>query len=54
MNTQINVRLPNNLLESAQEFAKDKGYKNVQELIKDALREKLSLEFSKQNNPHVR
>ena len=52
MNTQINVRLQNNLLALAQEYASEHGYKNVQELIKEALREKLSCDFSK-HNPHV-
>jgi len=53
MSAQINVRLPDKLLESATKVAKENGYKNIQELIKEALREKISFDF-RENNPHVR
>lgn len=39
--TQINVRLPEKLLNSAGKYAERHGFSNVQELIKDTLREKL-------------
>lgn len=43
---QLNLRLQDNLLARARKFAKEQGYSNVQELIKEALREKL---FEKEN-----
>lgn len=41
MNTQVNVRLPDNLLASAKKYAKEKGFGTVQELIKETLREEV-------------
>ena len=41
MNTQINLRMPDELLEQSLEYAKKNGFGNVQELIKESLREKL-------------
>ncbi len=41
MNTQINVRMPNNLLSSAKTFAEENGFGTVQEFIKEVVREKL-------------
>jgi Arc/MetJ-type ribon-helix-helix transcriptional regulator len=41
MNTQINVRLPEELLSEATKYAEKKGFGNIQDLIKEALREKL-------------
>jgi len=41
MNTQINLRMPDELLEQSREYAKKHGFGNVQELIKESLREKL-------------
>ena len=41
MNTQINVRLPEKMLVSAQMYAKKHGFGTIQELIKEAMREKL-------------
>lgn len=41
MNTQINIRVPDELLEQSREYAKKHGFGNVQELIKESLREKL-------------
>lgn len=43
---QLNLRLPDNLLEKARAFAKENGFSNIQELIKESLREKL---FEKEN-----
>ncbi|HLC19741.1 MAG TPA: hypothetical protein VJK72_02400 [Candidatus Nanoarchaeia archaeon] len=39
--TQINVRLPEKLLSSATRYAENHGFSNVQELIKNTLRQKL-------------
>jgi len=41
MNTQINIRMSDELLEQSQEYAKKHGFGTVQELIKESLREKL-------------
>lgn len=41
MNTQINLRLSDELLEQSKEYAQKYGFGNVQELIKESLREKL-------------
>jgi len=41
MNTQINLRLPDLFLKKAISYAEKNGYSNVQELIKETLREKL-------------
>ncbi|MCK4501011.1 hypothetical protein KAU11_10980 [Candidatus Babeliales bacterium] len=41
MNTQINLRLPEQLLEKAQKEAKKQGFTNIQELIKESLRKTL-------------
>lgn len=41
MNQQINVRLSAKLLNNASTYAKENGFSNVQELIKETLREKL-------------
>ena len=39
--TQLNVRLSDPLLDKATTYAKKHGFGNVQELIKESLREKL-------------
>ncbi|MFH0869635.1 MAG: hypothetical protein V1866_01095 [archaeon] len=41
MGEQINVRLSGQMLLSAKDYAKANGFDNVQELIKETLREKL-------------
>ncbi len=41
MNTQINVRLDDGVLEASRKYAEEHGYSNVQELIKESLREKV-------------
>ena len=41
MNTQINVRLPEKVLVSAQSYAEQHGFSSIQEFIKEAIREKL-------------
>ena len=49
MNEQVNVRLSEKLLKDAQKYATQFGFSNVQELIKDTLRDRvydgLSLEY---------
>lgn len=51
MTDQINVRLPDNLLKEAKKYAKDFGFSNIQELIKESLRERIydgpSIEYLK-------
>ncbi len=41
MNAQINLRLPENLIIPSEKFVREKGYSNIQELIKELLREKI-------------
>ncbi|MBS3123641.1 hypothetical protein J4437_03310 [Candidatus Woesearchaeota archaeon] len=41
MNTQINVRLPEKLLLTANAYAEGHGFGSIQELIKESLREKM-------------
>lgn len=41
MTSQINVRLPENLEKAASAYATKFGYSNIQELIKEAVREKI-------------
>ena len=41
MNSQINLRLPEMLLKSAKSYAEKHGYGNVQDFIKETLRERL-------------
>lgn len=41
MNRQINLRLPEQMLATAQSYAKKQGFGTIQEFIKEALREKL-------------
>ncbi|PIN99930.1 hypothetical protein COT72_03780 [archaeon CG10_big_fil_rev_8_21_14_0_10_43_11] len=38
---QLNVKLPEKLLQNAQKYVKTFGFTNVQELIRDSLREKI-------------
>lgn len=38
---QVNLKMPNNLYASAEAFAENYGYRNVQELAMDSLREKI-------------
>ena len=39
--TQVNIRMTEQMVTSASEYAKRHGFGNVQELIKESLREKL-------------
>lgn len=39
--SQINLKLPSKLVSMAEEYAEYYGYSNVQELIRDSLREKV-------------
>ena len=41
MTTQINIRMTDQMVTSASEYAQKHGFSNVQELIKESLREKL-------------
>jgi Arc/MetJ-type ribon-helix-helix transcriptional regulator len=41
MNTQINIRLPEKMLVSAQTYVEKHGFNTVQDLIKELMREKL-------------
>ncbi|MBU2590252.1 MAG: hypothetical protein KKA65_00090 [Nanoarchaeota archaeon] len=41
MNKQVNLRLPEQLIISAKNYANKHGFATVQELIKESLREKL-------------
>ena len=41
MNAQINLRLPEKMLITAQTYSKENGYGTIQEFIKETLREKL-------------
>jgi len=38
---QINLKLPENLVEAAESFAKTYGYRNIQELVAECMREKI-------------
>lgn len=41
MNIQINLRMPEKLLKSARTYSEEHGFSNVQEFIKETLRERL-------------
>jgi Arc/MetJ-type ribon-helix-helix transcriptional regulator len=41
MNSQVNVRFPDNLLDSAKEYAASSGYGTVQDFIRETVREKV-------------
>ncbi len=41
MNSQINIRLPEKMLVSAQNYANKHGFNSIQELIKETMREKI-------------
>ena len=41
MTTQINIRMSDKLLKSAQEHANEMGFGNVQDFIRETVREKL-------------
>ncbi len=45
--SQVNIRLPENLRKNAEKYVKQHNYKNLQELIMQALREKIDDEFSR-------
>tara|TARA_Y100000310_G_scaffold226796_1_gene228995 strand:+ start:1480 stop:1725 length:246 start_codon:yes stop_codon:yes gene_type:complete len=48
MNKQINIRLSKRMLVSAEKYAKNYGFSNVQEFIRETIREKLfKPEFTK-------
>ena len=41
MTQQINLRLPENILKTANEYAEEHGFGSIQDFIKETLREKL-------------
>jgi predicted DNA binding CopG/RHH family protein len=41
MNAQVNVRMPTNLLSKAESYAEKNGFSNVQDFIREVVREKL-------------
>jgi len=41
MNKQINIRMPENILIAAERYAKKNGFASMQDLIKEAVREKV-------------
>jgi len=43
MNAQVNVRMPSILLKRAEQYAKKNGYANVQEVMREVLRETVML-----------
>lgn len=45
MTTQINIRVSEDFLEEARNYAKHHGYLNVQEFMRDATREKLYKQY---------
>ncbi len=38
---QINLKLPENLVEAAESYVKNFGFKNIQELVAESIREKV-------------
>ena len=38
---QINLKIPKNLLEAAENYAKNFGYRNIQDLATESMREKI-------------
>ena len=38
---QINLKIPKNLLKAAQNYAKNFGYRNIQDLATESMREKI-------------
>ena len=47
VNKQINLRLPENLLNSALRYSRKHGFASIQDFIKETIREKLNPEISK-------
>lgn len=45
--SQINLRLPETLRKKAEKHVKERGYRNIQELTMEALREKVNEEFTR-------
>jgi len=41
MGTQISIKLSNKMIKAAKAFAKDKGYDNLQDFIRETMRERL-------------
>lgn len=49
MNTQINIRVSEDFLDDAKNYAKIHGYLNIQEFIRDAAREKIYEQYEVRN-----
>ena len=41
MNSQINIRMPANLLSRAQEYAEKNGFRTLQDFVRETIREKI-------------
>ena len=49
MTTQINIRVSEDFLDDARNYAKIHGYLNIQEFIRDAAREKIYEQYEVRN-----
>lgn len=49
MTTQINIRVSEDFLDDARDYAKNHGYLNIQEFIRDAAREKIYEQYEVRN-----
>lgn len=49
MTTQINIRVSEDFLDDARNYAKSHGYLNIQEFIRDAAREKIYEQYEVRN-----
>lgn len=49
MTTQINIRVSEDFLQDAKNYAKNHGYLNIQEFIRDAAREKIYEQYEIRN-----
>lgn len=54
MNTQVNVRMSKTLFTKAKKYAKEKGYTNVQELMRDSLRETIDPELTPEEHYFIK
>ena len=51
--TQINLRLPEELKKTAERFARSHGYKGIQDLAKDLIREKILQEEGRKETAEI-
>jgi len=49
MTTQINIRVSEDFLDDARNYARNHGYLNIQEFIRDAAREKIYEQYEVRN-----